>query len=120
MRLLVEPGIGEERRIVELADALGEQQRPIATAPLLGCETPAGRQDHRASCDVAASVDIAAVPVTSSDASPLLLVLSGTRASDARFAIAKQSSPADAASRWIVSQGRVRPVSPERRVVVFG
>ena len=36
-----------------------------------------------------------------------LLVLSGTRASDARFAIAKQSGPADAAYRWTGSQTRV-------------
>jgi hypothetical protein len=26
---------------------LDEQEQPVSTAPLLGCETPAGRQDHR-------------------------------------------------------------------------
>jgi len=47
----------------------------------------------------------------------LRFVLNGTRASDGRFAVAKQKSPADGAYRRIVSHNkRVRSVTPERRV----
>ncbi len=49
------------------------------------------------------------------------VVLSGTRASDTRFAIAKQNSPADEAYCWIVRPNeRIRSVTPERRVVMLG
>ena len=50
-----------------------------------------------------------------------LIVLNGTRASDGRFAVAKQKSPADGAYRRIVSHNkRLRSVTPERRVVMLG
>jgi len=51
----------------------------------------------------------------------LRFVLNGTRASDGRFAVAKQKSPADGAYRRIVSHNkRVRSVTPERRVGMPG
>ena len=54
------------------------------------------------------------------DPSLLLVVPSGTRGSDARFAMKEQDSSANDACGSIVNQTAQRPVSSERRVVAFG
>ena len=67
--------LGADAQAQAAACALDEQQRPIADSSFARMRDSRGSSGSQASCDVAASVDVVAVAVTSSDASPLLLVL---------------------------------------------
>jgi hypothetical protein len=121
-RAAARPRKHQRRRLQPTRGWQGEQ---AWARPECGARSrPAMRESRRRTCRPRAVHGSSALPDESGTARTAdrwlsELVLSGTRGSDARFAIAKQNSPADAACRWIVSQTTVSgPVSPERHVAV--
>ena len=122
--------LGADAQAQAAACALDEQQRPIADSSFARMRDSRGSSGSQASCDVAASVDVVAVAVTSSDASPLLLVLTRSGAAvdaggcsaagaTARCACKPQrmGPPASTSAALAIAakQGSAQPVAPTGR-----